>query len=121
MFYHLPMVITLTVEGTQQVVSALDAIRSKLDTEVGRVLRETAENIVNNAQSKARVDTGFMRDHIRVSRSSDTEAEVESAAGYSGFQEYGTRYMSAHPFFEPAIREEIQKVQQRMRDAIGFR
>ena len=40
----------------------------------------------------------------------DNGVEVGYKAGYSAFVEYGTKYMKAQPYFEPAINEEIIKI-----------
>lgn len=64
----------------------------------------SAEAIQTNAISRAAVRTGYMRDHI-----SRTVVGpwffVEAEADYSGFVEYGTRYMAAQPFMTPAAEE----------------
>ena len=40
----------------------------------------------------------------------DNGVEVGYKAGYSAFVEYGTKYMKAQPYFEPAINEERSKM-----------
>lgn len=59
--------------------------------------RALAARIVSYARGYARVDTGYMRDHIV-----ETPTGVESMAHYSAENEFGTRYMSAQPFMRPA-------------------
>jgi HK97 gp10 family phage protein len=61
-----------------------------------------SEDIQAGAKMRAAVDTGFMRDNI------DREVNggrflVIARADYSGFVEYGTRFMGAQPFMTPAV------------------
>lgn len=74
-------------------------------TSASELLREVV-------QATCAVDTGFMRDHVRIWRSPTGLAwEVGWDAGdffnaglafYPFFVEYGTRYMAAQPSLEPA-------------------
>jgi hypothetical protein len=52
------------------------------------------------AQAHARVRTGYMREHIIWDRA---RSELVGEAGYTIFNELGTRYMSAQPMFAPAL------------------
>ena len=74
----------------------------RLPEAADQIAGETAQDIGTDAQSRAAVDTGYMRDHIEVSRTGLGAYEIHSAAGYSGFVEEGTRYMAAQPFMRPA-------------------
>lgn len=68
-----------------------------------------AEKIAELARQKAPVRTGFLRDHI-IARHLARSSQVESWAPYSGFVEFGTRYMSAQPFLRPAIDEHQREI-----------
>lgn len=65
------------------------------------IMEHASEEIQGGAQQRAAVKTGFMKRNI------DREVEqsrfrVIARAGYSGFVNYGTRYMRAQPFMEPS-------------------
>ncbi len=47
---------------------------------------------------------------IQMFAATDDGVEVGYNAGYSAFVEYGTKYMKAQPYFEPAINEERSKM-----------
>lgn len=64
-----------------------------------------AQFVAKRARDLAPVDTGFLRDHIHARKHSQLEAVVAAEADYSGFVEYGTRYMAAQPFMRPAVDE----------------
>lgn len=85
-------------------------------------MQETAEAAKAEAQSRARVDTGAMRDSI--------EAEVSGTSGrrtmvlsigvdYGIYHELGTSRISAQPMIRPAIDVEAPKLTQRIRAAMG--
>ena len=47
---------------------------------------------------------------IQMFAATDDGVEVGYNAGYSAFVEYGTKYMKAQPYFEPAINKERSKM-----------
>lgn len=107
----------LDVEGAENISSRFQDKAEALRSGMGDALREIAQVIVDSAQANAPVDTGYLRDNIQIQSESDTEVIVVSAAEYSTFVEHGTRYMSAQPFFEPAIEEGRSQAGQILRDA----
>jgi HK97 gp10 family phage protein len=113
------MSLSVEIEGADEIVSKLQNISDSLTRNIGAALREGAQLIVDSAQANAPVDTGFLRDSIQVAEESDTSVTVVAEAEYAAFVEYGTRFMSAQPFFEPAIEEAKQQIQQLLRDAIS--
>jgi len=61
-----------------------------------------AQYVAKRARDYAPVDTGYMRDHIHAKKDGDS-AVVISEATYTGFVEWGTRFMNPRPFIRPAI------------------
>ena len=95
-----------TVNGHKETAAALSQLAKDLfDVEVPKVLQEAADTFVSKAQSKAPVDTGFLRDNIEVESVSDINAVVTSGAEYSIYVEEGTSRMSAQPFMQPTLSE----------------
>ena len=72
----------------------------------------TAEAIVADAQAAAPVRTGALRDSIMVVSDPRGRGAGHVSAGvyapYAPFVEFGTRYMSAEPFFYPALEKHWQ-------------
>lgn len=68
------------------------------------VLKNNGERGKAIAKKKAPVDTSFLKDHIKTSYQG-MEARIHSEAGYSGYQEYGTRFQSGTPYMRPMIQE----------------
>lgn len=87
----------------------IERIKSDLLETLGSHLN----NIVRGAQNKARVDTGFMRDNIRMLGVQDLGdsivGTIESPVSYSSYQEFGTEQMKGTPFAGTYIRGDHDK------------
>lgn len=85
----------------------LDRLVTELPAEVDAVVRTAAFAIEREAKVLAPVDTGNLRNSIKVVDPIplDGKAEVVVGAGYGLFVERGTRYTRAQPFLEPAVRK----------------
>ena len=57
---------------------------------------------LDTALSLVPVDTGYLRSTINANADGDT-CEAEATADYAQYVEYGTVYMDAQPYFEPAL------------------
>ena len=68
------------------------------------VLKNNGERGKAVAKRKAPVDTSFLKNHITTTYQG-MEAHIHAEAGYSGYQEYGTRYQPGTPFVRPMIQE----------------
>jgi HK97 gp10 family phage protein len=95
----------------------------QIDDAVQQALDETAQAAKSDAQGRARVDTGAMRDSI--------EAQVDTTGAgrrrmvlsigvpYGLFHELGTSRISPQPMIRPAIDAEAPKLRERIRAALG--
>lgn len=72
-------------------------------------LRRAAESHVSVAKQLAPVDTGFMRDHIKVVED-NRGLSVVSEAPYSIYVEFGTVNSDAQPFFLPAFGSALRQL-----------
>lgn len=73
----------------------------------GRVVVETVCALVTTrSMGHSRVDTGLMRSEWKFDvHETELEGIVFNLIRYAVYNEYGTRYMSAHPMLRPAITE----------------
>lgn len=61
-------------------------------------------NIQGFIRSNGQIDTGFMLNSVHVEPgASELEKFVVVGAFYGVYQNYGTRYLPARPFFEPGV------------------
>lgn len=79
-------------------------LANRVDTNTGHAVRTWAANVKRLAKGKSPVRTGFLRDSIDSERIGPKHWKVQVGASYGVYVEYGTRYMSAQPYFRPAIK-----------------
>jgi HK97 gp10 family phage protein len=90
---------TVTITGVPHLRATLNVYVSSLNGFFATEFRTIGEEMVQQMQAKAPVDTGFLRDSIRVQEASAERLTVVSEAEYSAYVEFGTYKMSAQPFF----------------------
>lgn len=78
------------------------ALRAHLEGEGRRALAAAADDIVDDAQRFAPVDTGRLRQSIGRGPVQGDRVEIHAKAPHAGFVEYGTRNMAAQPYLAPA-------------------
>lgn len=91
--------------GAERLTMTIRGASKKAMEQSSQVIRNNTERLKASAQSKAPVDTGFLKNHITSSYPDRLEGHVKSEAAYSGYQEYGTRFQTGKPFMRPALRE----------------
>lgn len=97
------------------------SIAKALPKVASQIVRKAALDIQAQAASRAPVDTGFLKNSIYTQTDhstykggdkalpeipppeDDQAAHVAVAAEYAIYVNYGTRYMPAQPFWEPAL------------------
>ncbi|OHX28329.1 hypothetical protein BKX95_00280 [Streptococcus iniae] len=77
-------------------------VKSAVDFEIG----QAALRVERRAKILAPVDTGWLRTQIYNEKQRMMHYKVISPALYSVYLELGTRYMSAQPYLDPALRAE---------------
>lgn len=89
----------INIAEAVQTYSAIDGFNQALPSILGATNRFAANEMADASKERARVRTGFMRDHDETTLVTPLMVRVESKAEYSGYNEFGTRYMTAQPFF----------------------
>lgn len=79
----------------------------QMRSDVWKVLKNNAEKGKSIAKSKAPVDTGFLKGQIQTEMSDwpGLTVKIIAGAGYSAYQEYGTRFQPGTPFMRPMLEE----------------
>jgi HK97 gp10 family phage protein len=101
-------------------------MRQAFKTEIERAVKETGNEVVNEARRIVPVRTGRLRDSLKVGKAikdllSDParlEVVISSDAPYWMFVEYGTRRMAARPYIRPAVEWGKNYLVERVGDAI---
>lgn len=91
--------VTFTLNGIDELKSKFEGIANGLQSFVSETVMQEGENMVNAMKADAPVRTGFLRDNIEITNSSDVAVQVASLAYYSIFVEMGTSKMEPEPFF----------------------
>lgn len=96
---------------TRVVFNQFPRVRAGMMNVARQAVAKAALDIQAQAQSRAAVDTGFLRSSIQARQvggnatSGSITWRVTVTAEYGVYVEYGTRFMDAQPFFFPAIEE----------------
>lgn len=92
--------------AVQTIFNKLNAFPALLKKNAVNQAQQSAEDCAQIARSLVPVDTGALRDSIKVVKDSELGWAVEvgddEAVGYAHFVEYGTVHQSALPFITPA-------------------
>lgn len=80
-----------------------------VEKDVSKLIKNTLHNIERDAKKSCPVDTGRLRGSITTNIISTYSGEVETNVEYAKYVEYGTRYQSAQPYFEPAVEKNEDK------------
>ena len=91
------------LSGISEMKRALEK-QAKVEQMVCSVVKLNGAELQERAQRNAPVDTGNLRRSISLSvKDGGMTAEVTATADYSAYVEYGTRYMEAQPYMQPAF------------------
>jgi len=74
---------------------------------------------LGTVKANERVKTGNMRNSTSNSNTS-TGAQIIASAGYSGFQNFGTRYMSGTHFMEAGLSQITSALPSRITELLAF-
>ena len=89
-------------EGADEFEKLLNNAFKRAPNVANKVVKNTTEKGMAQAKRLAPRDTRFLHDNI-YTEYKPLSGYVHSPASYSGYQEYGTRYMSAQPFMRPMM------------------
>lgn len=93
--------VSIEIRGSKEL---RDAFFERSDfSGVHTVVLKNAKEIQRQAKENAPVDTGYMKNWIRVSNQRNLQRTIRSNAKYSGFVEHGTVNQNAQPFMKPAL------------------
>lgn len=94
--------------GVEELQAHLLDLAKKVDKQASQeALKDSGAYLMRRAKANAPVRSGELRRGIKGSFKGRTY-EVMSTKAYSGYVEYGTRFMDAQPFMKPAF-EDAQK------------
>lgn len=94
----------LTGSGFKETSKGINDMMANLKkNSKSQLLEPSLKTAVTSAKRKARVKTGFMRDHVYSKIHSESEGEYGSEANYSAYQNYGTSRIRGNYFWSDPI------------------
>jgi HK97 gp10 family phage protein len=112
------MSLSYKAEGAAELknwITKIGTVFTKIESDV---MQQIVTEGVQYMQAKAPVDTGYMRAHISGHVTGGGNAVITSEAYYSGFVNFGTRFMSAQPFFSDGIDYINDRIRRIMEDQV---
>lgn len=91
------------IRGADELAGYLKKMATMDD--VKQAVKINTSEMQNQAMRRAPVDTGNLKRMIEIDFSDGgLTGKVTSSAGYSGYLEWGTRFMSAQPYMRPSFK-----------------
>lgn len=110
----------MTLKNDKELARLLKKATKKSKEITNAVIKNNIEEGKELAISLAPEDTSFLKDNIVAKHiPNEIEGIIHSQASYSGYVNYGTRFMDARPFFTDAWAETQTKVINDLKDVIG--
>jgi len=88
-----------------------------MDNKKYKALNEVGVFCVGKMDEYVAVDTGYLksRNTYKVTKYFNQKLTLLNDCEYAGFQEFGTRFMMAHPFIRPAMENHQHEINEIMR------
>lgn len=105
-----------SIKGDKELIRRVKKLSDK--RKVKQAVALSANDVMRKAQAKAPVDTGHLKESINVKEVTQTKAIIIANSDYSGYVEFGTRYMRAQPYMRPAVKEVVPEFQEQLWKAV---
>lgn len=101
--------------GLEELNGSLEKALREHKPKVKAAIYNNTEEMKTEAKRLAPVDTWFMHENIYTFHG-DMYGEVISSAFYSGFVNFGTRFMMAQPFMTDSFTAQVKKLEKMIED-----
>lgn len=107
------MQITIHETGIDELLRRTDSLANPGRVRVvrTRALRAGIYVAERYAKAKVPVDTGNLKNSIKVGQVDENHAELWATADYAAYVEFGTRRMAARPFMRPSVEDHIDEIE----------
>lgn len=109
----------LDISGHEEFKRAIARFDTQMQSKVREQLQEWARQVQQLAQKKVPVRTGYLQSTI-YAKIQEWVAEIGAEATYALFVEFGTRYMQAQPYLQPAIQEGLPSLERIILEALDM-
>lgn len=97
------MSVQIDIEGLEAVKTMFKRLPEVLERRIHQRMREIVREGVVRARDLAPERTGYMRSMIGATELGNMQFQLVGLAPYTGYQEYGTRYISPRLFMTAAF------------------
>jgi HK97 gp10 family phage protein len=111
--------VQLDISGHEEFKQAMAKFDTAMQTKVRDQLQEWARQVQQQAQKNVPVRTGYLQSTI-YAKIREWVAEIGAEATYALFVEFGTRYMQAQPYLQPAIQEGLPRLERIILEALDM-
>lgn len=113
------------IEGAKEIVKALESMQDEASKILLSAVKKGGEIALNDAKKNCPVDTGALRDSLKVNekKATNTKAtatvDYDKSIRYGVFVELGTNGRSPNPFLRKAIDDNTEKINKTIVDDIA--
>lgn len=112
------MEVEVTVEGEDALIEATAALGAPFLEKISAAMESIGQEGKDLMDSLTPVATGYLKSRNSL-EIEDMTITLGNDASYAGFVNYGTRFQSAQPFFEPATEYITQELSTAMPELLG--
>lgn len=107
----------MELSGIEKLEMTIHNAHAKVVEQAGKVTKNNGEKLMKKAKELAPTETWFLHDNI-ISKHFPLYSLVHSQASYSGYVNFGTRFMYAQPFMTDAVKWIMPLYQKDMTDVM---
>jgi HK97 gp10 family phage protein len=111
--------VSINLQGTEEFQRAIDRFNSSMKNQVQTQLYNWALMVQRDAERIVPVRTGYLRSTI-YAKTREWQMEIGAEATYAAAVEFGTCFMQAKPYLNPAIETHLSELENVILKAIDF-
>ena len=109
--------INLNLSGAEEFSEALNRFDAAMQNRIQEQLLDWAEAVKTDAERLVPVRTGYLQSTI-YAKAQEWQMQVGAEATYAAAVEFGTRYVRAQPYLNPALEAYLPSLERVMLDAL---
>ena len=111
--------VSINLQGIEEFQRAIDRFNSSIKNQVQTQLSNWALIVQRDAERIVPVRTGYLRSTI-YAKMQEWQMEIGAEAIYAAAVEFGTRFMQAKPYLNPAIETHLPELENVVLQAIDL-
>lgn len=108
----------IVLENDKEFIKLLKKASKKFPETTSKVIKNNTEKGKELAASRAPVDTSFLKQNISSGYPNKLTGLIVSGALYSGYVNFGTRFMTAQPYFTDMWDETMDQTKKDLKEVL---